>query len=80
MTLKPLRIHRIISGQAPGPAALPNTDARKWYVRKIDGLWYVWRPHEHTPIVNFPGFPSGWQPDCQRFLRGYCSCRFECPY
>jgi hypothetical protein len=52
----------------------------KWTIRKYDGLWYVWRPGERDPISSFGTGAAAlsWRPDCDRFLKGYCYCRFEC--
>ncbi len=52
----------------------------KWTIRKHDNLWYVWHPGERQPITSFGTFAQvlSWRPDCDRFLRGWCRCQFEC--
>lgn len=52
----------------------------KWNVRKRNGWWWVWRPNEDYPVADFGEFPYGWNPDCDRFLKGFCNCRSGCAW
>lgn len=60
-------------------SALKGWSRSKWRIRK-QGRWQVWRPNESEAIASFDTYEDvlQWQPDCDRFLQGYCGCRGEC--
>lgn len=34
------------------PNCIDGTDPSKWLCRKRGGVWNIWRPHEHLPVVQ----------------------------
>jgi hypothetical protein len=68
----------VTKGQKPNREDEKWVSVHKWLCRKRNGKWWVWRPQEQIPIVQFDTYPYEWRPDCDWFLRRWCQCQQEC--
>lgn len=47
---------------------IERTDMTKWFGRKRDGIWWLWRPHDGLPVNQFETFEEmrTWKDDGRR--------------